>query len=278
MFPGMYFARDSLTTARKHRADGRDHAATSKESNLEMGASTRQEQVHGSVLRPAPQPLKRLFAFLGPAYLAERRVHGPGQLGDRPRGGATVRQAPLVWVLDVEHDGGAPADPGGEVSGTATTRPRPRCAEYSRRVNAILRSPEIAIAATDLAKSSARSSRSSCSSACRCCGAVCATAFDVPALACPALVGDAEDGSRSPQAVIDRRCFLLLQLPRPARCCRGSSTVPGRAPRGALRRDRDPGGDGHASQLVPALGRQQFLRRDRPTSRARRWRCRAIRN
>src|SRR5512142_3516735 len=56
------------------------------------------EEVHGSVPVGQRNPLKRLFAFLGPAYLVSVGYMDPGNWATDLEGGARFGYA-LLWVL-----------------------------------------------------------------------------------------------------------------------------------------------------------------------------------
>src|SRR6476469_465617 len=56
------------------------------------------EEVHGSVSVAHRNPLKRLFAFMGPAYLVSVGYMDPGNWATDLEGGARFGYA-LVWVL-----------------------------------------------------------------------------------------------------------------------------------------------------------------------------------
>src|SRR3954454_23875179 len=56
------------------------------------------EEVHGSVSVTQGNPLKRLFAFLGPAYLVSVGYMDPGNWATDLEGGARFGYA-LLWVL-----------------------------------------------------------------------------------------------------------------------------------------------------------------------------------
>src|SRR5512142_1603039 len=65
----------------------------------EMDARRRSlEEVHGSVPVGQRNPLKRLFAFLGPAYLVSVGYMDPGNWATDLEGGARFGYA-LLWVL-----------------------------------------------------------------------------------------------------------------------------------------------------------------------------------
>ena len=93
------------------------------------------EEVHGSIDVP---PTGGSDAKAAPAVHVprtglpgQRRLHGPGQLGDGPGGGRAVRLRADLGPADVEPDGRAAPDPGGAAGGGDGARPRPG---LSRRV------------------------------------------------------------------------------------------------------------------------------------------------
>ena len=56
------------------------------------------DEVHGTVPVSHRNPLKRLFAFMGPAYLVSVGYMDPGNWATDLAGGATFGYA-LIWVL-----------------------------------------------------------------------------------------------------------------------------------------------------------------------------------
>src|SRR5215211_6779160 len=56
------------------------------------------DEVHGTISVSARNPLKRLFAFLGPAYLVSVGYMDPGNWATDLEGGARFGYA-LIWVL-----------------------------------------------------------------------------------------------------------------------------------------------------------------------------------
>src|SRR5437763_10496382 len=56
------------------------------------------DEVHGTVATAARNPLRRLFAFLGPAYLVSVGYMDPGNWATDLEGGARFGYA-LLWVL-----------------------------------------------------------------------------------------------------------------------------------------------------------------------------------
>src|SRR4249920_3544140 len=116
------------------------------------------DEVHGSVVVPTTygtgQRLKRLFAFLGPAYLVSVGYMDPGNWATDLEGGAKFGYA-LLWVLAMSNLMAVLLQTLSARLGVVTGHDLAQgCrAEYSRGVNFILWIlAEIAIAATDLAE------------------------------------------------------------------------------------------------------------------------------
>ncbi|WP_422927317.1 Nramp family divalent metal transporter [Singulisphaera sp. PoT] len=112
------------------------------------------EEVHGSVSVAQRHPLKRLFAFLGPAYLVSVGYMDPGNWATDLEGGARFGYA-LVWVLLMSNMMAVLLQSLAARLGVVTGHDLAQAcrAEYSKGVNAILwLLAEIAIAATDLAE------------------------------------------------------------------------------------------------------------------------------
>src|SRR6478736_3709210 len=66
---------------------------------MEAGGERRSlDEVHGSVPVSQSNPLKRLFAFMGPAYLVSVGYMDPGNWATDLEGGARYGYA-LLWVL-----------------------------------------------------------------------------------------------------------------------------------------------------------------------------------
>jgi manganese transport protein len=121
----------------------------------ERGAERRSlEEVHGSISVGQRNPLKRLFAFLGPAYLVSVGYMDPGNWATDLEGGARFGYA-LIWVLLMSNLMAVLLQTLAARLGVVTGYDLAQAcrAEYSRPVNAILWVlAEIAIAATDLAE------------------------------------------------------------------------------------------------------------------------------
>ena len=116
------------------------------------------EEVHGSVEVPAArgrfQQLRRLFAFLGPAYLVSVGYMDPGNWATDLEGGARFGYA-LLWVLLMSNLMAVLLQTLAARLGVVTGHDLAQAcrAEYSRGLNAVLWVlAEIAIAATDLAE------------------------------------------------------------------------------------------------------------------------------
>ena len=116
------------------------------------------EEVHGSVEVPPTggtmQRLRRLFAFLGPAYLVSVGYMDPGNWATDLEGGARFGYA-LIWVLLMSNLMAVLLQTLAARLGVVTGHDLAQAcrAEYSPRVNVVLWVlAEVAIAATDLAE------------------------------------------------------------------------------------------------------------------------------
>src|SRR4051794_4645626 len=112
------------------------------------------EEVHGSVAVGQGNPLKRLFAFMGPAYLVSVGYMDPGNWATDLEGGARFGYA-LIWVLLMSNIMAVLLQTLSARLGVVTGRDLAQAsrAEYSRPVNVILWVlAEVAIAACDLAE------------------------------------------------------------------------------------------------------------------------------
>jgi manganese transport protein len=116
------------------------------------------EEVHGSVpvpeARGAGQRLRRLFAFLGPAYLVSVGYMDPGNWATDLAGGAQFGYA-LIWVLLMSNVMAVLLQTLAARLGVVTGHDLAQACrvEYSRAVNgALWLLAEVAIAATDLAE------------------------------------------------------------------------------------------------------------------------------
>jgi manganese transport protein len=116
------------------------------------------EEVHGSVEVPAGsgkfQQIRRLFAFLGPAYLVSVGYMDPGNWATDLEGGARFGYS-LVWVLLMSNIMAVLLQTLAARLGVVTGHDLAQAcrAEYSRGLNAVLWVlAEVAIAATDLAE------------------------------------------------------------------------------------------------------------------------------
>lgn len=124
-------------------------------SATEAGGGRRSlEEVHRSVSVTQSNPLKRLFAYMGPAYLVSVGYMDPGNWATDLEGGARFGYA-LVWVLLMSNLMAVLLQSLAARLGVVTGHDLAQgCrAEYSRGVNAVLWVlAEVAIAATDLAE------------------------------------------------------------------------------------------------------------------------------
>ena len=114
------------------------------------------EEVHGTVSIPpaSRNPLKRLFAFLGPAYLVSVGYMDPGNWATDLEGGARFGYA-LIWVLLMSNMMAVLLQTLAARLGVVTGHDLAQACrqEYSPKVNAVLwLLAEVAIAATDLAE------------------------------------------------------------------------------------------------------------------------------
>jgi len=112
------------------------------------------EEVHGSVSVAQTSLFKRLFAFMGPAYLVSVGYMDPGNWATDLEGGARFGYA-LIWVLLMSNLMAVLLQTLSARLGVVTGHDLAQAcrAEYSRGVNAVLWVlAEIAIAATDLAE------------------------------------------------------------------------------------------------------------------------------
>lgn len=113
------------------------------------------EDVHGTVaVHQGPNSLKRLFAFLGPAYMVSVGYMDPGNWATDLEGGVRFGYA-LLWVLLMSNVMAVLLQTLSARLGVVTGHDLAQAcrAEYSRPVNAVLwLLAEVAIAATDLAE------------------------------------------------------------------------------------------------------------------------------
>src|SRR4051794_13877005 len=111
------------------------------------------EEVHGSVSVTQRNPLKRLFAFMGPAYLVSVGYMDPGNWATDLEGGARFGYA-LIWVLLMSNLMAVLLQTLSARLGVVTGHDLAQAcrAEYSKPVNILLwLQAEIAIAACGLA-------------------------------------------------------------------------------------------------------------------------------
>jgi manganese transport protein len=122
---------------------------------MEGGGERRSlEEVHGSVSVGQRNPFKRLFAFMGPAYLVSVGYMDPGNWATDLEGGARFGYA-LIWVLLMSNMMAVLLQTLSARLGVVTGHDLAQAcrAEYSRGVNFVLWVlAEVAIAATDLAE------------------------------------------------------------------------------------------------------------------------------
>ena len=177
-------------------------------------------------------PFKRLFAFLGPAYLVSVGYMDPGNWATDLEGGARFGYA-LIWVLLMSNLMAVLLQTLAARLGVVTGHDLAQAcrAEYSRPVNFVLwLLAEVAIAATDLAEVLGHDHRAE--APVRHAAALGLPGHGVrhvPAALAPA-VGDAEDGGGDPgPGGDDRRLLPGPDLPGPARPRRRSSRASGRA-------------------------------------------------
>src|SRR5215470_16877194 len=112
------------------------------------------EEVHGSIPVAGRHPLKRLIAFMGPAYLVSVGYMDPGNWATDLEGGARFGYS-LIWVLLMSNMMVVLFQSFAARLGVVTGHDLAQAcrAEYSRGVNVILWVlAEIAIAACDLAE------------------------------------------------------------------------------------------------------------------------------
>src|SRR4051794_39956667 len=112
------------------------------------------DEVHGTVSVSSRNPLKRLFAFMGPAYLVSVGYMDPGNWATDLEGGARFGYT-LIWVLVMSNLMAVLLQTLAARLGVVTGHDLAQACreEYSPRVNAVLwLLAEVAIAATDLAE------------------------------------------------------------------------------------------------------------------------------
>ncbi len=112
------------------------------------------DEVHGTVSTSHSNPIRRLFSFLGPAYLVSVGYMDPGNWATDLEGGARFGYA-LLWVLLMSNLMAVLLQTLAARLGVVTGHDLAQAcrAEYSRRTNfALWLMAEVAIAATDLAE------------------------------------------------------------------------------------------------------------------------------
>ncbi len=220
------------------------------------------EEVHGSVQVPAGggrlQRIRRLFAFLGPAYLVSVGYMDPGNWATDLEGGARFGYA-LLWVLLMSNLMAVLLQTLAARLGVVTGHDLAQAcrAEYSRGLNAVLWVlAEVAIAATDLAEILGTIIALKLLFGLPLLWGCLITAFDTFVLLYSAAMGDAADGGRHPGAGGDHR-RLLSDPDLPGQPGYGGDLLRAAAQLaagGAVRGDRHPGRHGHAAQPLLALG------------------------
>ena len=118
------------------------------------GGSKSLDEVHGTVNTAHRNPIRRLFSFLGPAYLVSVGYMDPGNWATDLEGGARFGYA-LIWVLLMSNLMAVLLQTLSARLGVVTGHDLAQAcrAEYSRRTNfALWLMAEVAIAATDLAE------------------------------------------------------------------------------------------------------------------------------
>src|SRR5262245_15430004 len=122
---------------------------------VEAGGGRRSlDEVHGTVATTHRNPFRRLFAFLGPAYLVSVGYMDPGNWATDLEGGARFGYA-LIWVLLMSNLMAVLLQTLAARLGVVTGHDLAQAcrAEYSPGINGVLWVlAEIAIAATDLAE------------------------------------------------------------------------------------------------------------------------------
>ena len=220
------------------------------------------EEVHGSVAVPAAsgtgQRLRRLFAFLGPAYLVSVGYMDPGNWATDLEGGARFGYA-LIWVLLMSNLMAMLLQTLAARLGVVTGHDLAQAcrAEYSRGLNAVLWVlAEVAIAAMRPGRDPGNDHRAQ--AALRPAAVVGLSDHGLRHVPAPlfATLGNAADGGRDPgPGGDDRRLFPDPDLPGQAG--HGGNCLGAAAELAAgvvVRGDRHPGRHGHAAQPVLALG------------------------
>src|SRR3954469_1841216 len=143
--------RSRLEQGRTRRASKEPAMAMGTEAGLERRSL---DEVHGSVAVGQRNPLKRLLAYSGPAYLVSVGYMDPGNWATDLEGGARFGYA-LVWVLLMSNLMAVLLQTLSARLGVVTGHDLAQAcrAEYSRGVNVVLWVlAEVAIAACDLAE------------------------------------------------------------------------------------------------------------------------------
>ena len=217
------------------------------------------EEVHGSVPVAQRHPLRRLFAFLGPAYLVSVGYMDPGNWATDLEGGARFGYA-LIWVLLMSNLMAVLLQTLAARLGVVTGHDLAQAcrAEYSPRVNAVLwLLAEVAIAATDLAEVLGTIIALKLLFGMPLLWGCLVTAFDTFLLLWLQRWGMRTDGGGDPGAGGDdrrRASWSRSSWPGPTLAGMLAGLRPSLPPGAAVRRDRHPRGDGDAAQPLPALG------------------------
>src|SRR6202789_374201 len=108
-------------------------------AGVEEGVSKSLEEVNGTVAVSYRNPLRRLFAFLGPAYLVSVGYMDPGNWATDLEGGALFGYT-LIWVLLMSNMMAILLQTLSARLGVVTGHDLAQAcrAEYSPRVNAVL--------------------------------------------------------------------------------------------------------------------------------------------
>src|SRR5208282_5796216 len=219
------------------------------------------EDVHGSIAIPPStgrwHKLRRLFTFLGPAYLVSVGYMDPGNWATDLEGGARFGYA-LIWVLLMSNVMAIFLQTLSARLGVVTGHDLAQAcrAEYSPRMNLILwLLAEVAIAACDLAEVLGTIIGLKLLFGLPLLWGCLITAFDTFALLYLQRWGMADGGRHPGDGRHDGRLLPGPDLSGPARLLGGglgpaAEPATGRAVRG----DRHPRGDGDAPQSLPSLG------------------------
>ena len=219
------------------------------------------EEVHGSIDIPPSggkrQKLRRLFTFLGPAYLVSVGYMDPGNWATDLEGGARFGYT-LIWVLLMSNLMAILLQTLAARLGVVTKHDLAQAcrAEYSPRLNLILWIlTEVAIAACDLAEVLGTIIALKLLFGLPLLWGCLITAFDTLRSCTFSALGDAAVGGRDSGAGGDhRRLFPGPDVRGSARFL-GGGLWPAAQPAAwrTVRGDWHPRGDGHAPQSLPSL-------------------------